>query len=135
MNTLMMKENNDRVLARVTRLGGEQNVERRCWFLKVENDDGSVFGGCSCGVPNTDGIPCHHMIAVVKSGRIDGLTPTNAMPFWWTTECCSNTLKMLRLHVTLTSPRSDVLQRTGHLDIAPRTVDQARQDALRMRSE
>jgi hypothetical protein len=81
------EENNDRVSARVTRLGGEQNVERRCWFLKVENDDGSVFGGCSCGVPNTDGIPCHHMIAVVKSGRIDGLTPTNAMPFWWTTEC------------------------------------------------
>ena len=27
------------------------------------------------------------MIAVVKSGRIKGLTPTNAMPFWWTTEC------------------------------------------------
>ena len=81
------EDNNDRVVARVTRLGGEQNVERKCWFLKEEDDDGSVFGGCSCGVPNTDGIPCHHMIAVVKSGRIEGLTPTNAMPFWWTTEC------------------------------------------------
>jgi hypothetical protein len=25
------------------------------------------------------------MIAVVKCGRIDGLTPDNAMPAWWTT--------------------------------------------------
>lgn len=80
-------ENSNRLVARVTRLGGEHHAERRCWFLKEEDDDGSVFGGCSCGVPNTDGIPCHHMIAVVKSGRIEGLTPTNAMPFWWTTEC------------------------------------------------
>ena len=80
-------ENSNRLVARVTRLGGEHHAERRCWFLKEEDNDGSVFGGCSCGVPNTDGIPCHHMIAVVKSGRIEGLTPTNAMPFWWTTEC------------------------------------------------
>ncbi len=28
---------------------------------------GSLFGGCSCGIPFTDGIPCHHMVAVVKS--------------------------------------------------------------------
>ena len=47
-------EENNSVVARVTQLGGEQNVERRCWFLKEEDDDGSVFGGCSCGVPNTD---------------------------------------------------------------------------------
>jgi len=27
------------------------------------------------------------MIAMVKSSRIEGLNPNNAMPFWWTTEC------------------------------------------------
>ena len=36
-----------------------------------------------------DGVPCHHMIAMVKSLRIEGLNPNNAMPFWWTTECWS----------------------------------------------
>ena len=48
---------------------------------------GSLFGGCSCGIPFTDGIPCHHMVAVVKSSQIEGLTPTKAMPYQWTTEC------------------------------------------------
>jgi hypothetical protein len=41
-----------------------------------------VFGGCSCGVPYTDGVPCHHMVAVVKSSRIEGLMASNAMPYW-----------------------------------------------------
>ncbi len=59
--------------------------ERRCWFFKDEVM-GSVFGGCTCGGPLTDGIPCHHMIAVVKSSRIKGLNENNAMPKWWTTE-------------------------------------------------
>jgi hypothetical protein len=27
------------------------------------------------------------MVAVVMSSQIEGLTPTNAMPYWWTTEC------------------------------------------------
>jgi hypothetical protein len=49
-----------------------------------------MFRGCSCGGPYTDGIPCHHMVAVVKSSRIDGLTATNSMPVWWTTECWRN---------------------------------------------
>ncbi len=71
---------------RVTRLGKAHNKERTCFFLK-EFEDGSAFGGCSCGVPNTDGAPCHHMVAVVKSSRIEGLTPTNAIPYWWSTEC------------------------------------------------
>jgi len=69
----------------VTRLG-KGHVERKAFFMK-EEIGGSVFGGCSCWVPFTDGLPCHHMIAVVKSSRIEGLNPNNAMPFWWTTEC------------------------------------------------
>ena len=42
------------------------------------------------GIPYTNGIPCHHMVAVVKSSRIEGLTVTNSMPIWWSTECWCN---------------------------------------------
>jgi hypothetical protein len=55
------------------------------WFLSSYDEDGSLFGGCSCGVPNTDGVPCHHICAVVKSYRIGGLNETNVMPSWWQT--------------------------------------------------
>ncbi len=62
------------------------NYTSTCWFpSSYDEDDGSLFGGCSCGVPNTNGIPCHHMCAVVKSYRIDGLNETNVMPIWWHT--------------------------------------------------
>ena len=70
---------------RVTR-NGQGNNERNCFLLKEPNG-GSRFGGCSCGGPYTDGIPCHHMVAVVKSSTIEGLTATNSMPVLWTTEC------------------------------------------------
>ena len=69
------------VNVRISRIG---NIERVCYFLK-EEIMGSVFGGCSCGAPSVKGIPCHHMIAATKCGRIEGLNPTNAMPLWWTT--------------------------------------------------
>jgi hypothetical protein len=68
---------------------GQGNNERDCLFLKEPNG-GSMFGGCSCGGPYTDGIPFHHMVAVVKSSVIEGLTATNSMPVWWTTECWPN---------------------------------------------
>jgi hypothetical protein len=48
-----------------------------------------TFGGCSGGGPYTDGIPCHHMVAVVKSSRIEGLTATNSILVWWTTQSIS----------------------------------------------
>ena len=47
--------------------------------------NGSFFGTCNCGVPRVDGLPCQHMIAVCKSGRIDGLDESNVMPYWWHT--------------------------------------------------
>ncbi len=55
------------------------------WFPRTYNDDNSLFGGCLCGVANTDGIPCNHMCVVVKSCRIEGLNETNIMPIWWHT--------------------------------------------------
>ncbi len=84
--SISIKSDDDRWRCRVTRLG-RGHIERRCWFMKEEGEDGSIFCGCSYGVPNMDGLPCHHMIAVVKCGWIEGLTPTNTMPNWWTTEC------------------------------------------------
>ncbi len=52
---------------------GQGNNKRNCFFLKEPNGV-STFGGCSCCGPYTDGIPCHHMVAVVKSSRNEGLT-------------------------------------------------------------
>jgi hypothetical protein len=73
---------------RVTR-NGKGNNKRNCFFLKEPNGR-SMFGGCSCGSPYTGGIPCRHMVAAVKSSIIEGLTATNSMPVWWTTECWCN---------------------------------------------
>ena len=50
----------------------------------------SVFGGCTCGILNTDGIPCHHKVAVVKSSQVEGLNATNSMLSWWCMECLTN---------------------------------------------
>jgi hypothetical protein len=59
--------------------------ERRCYFLKEPNL-GSLLGGCSCGAPYNNGIPCHYMDVVIKCERIDGLTQTKTMPNWWMKE-------------------------------------------------
>ena len=53
--------------------------------IPVNDTNGSFFGTCNCGVPRVDGLPCQHMIAVCKSGRIDGLNQSNVMPYWWHT--------------------------------------------------
>jgi hypothetical protein len=44
----------------------------------------SRFGTCSCGVPKKEGIPCDHMVAIVKSGAIPDLTRVQLMSFWYT---------------------------------------------------
>ena len=71
----------------MTRIG-KGHSERTCFFLKEFEQ--SAFGDCSCGLPCTSGVPCHHMVAVVKSSRIEGLMASNAMPYWWSTECWRN---------------------------------------------
>jgi len=83
-----IEEGEEKWICKVIRIG-MGNVERTCFFLKELEQD-SAFGGCSCGLPYTDGVPCHHMVAVVKSSRIEGLTASNAMPYWWSTECWRN---------------------------------------------
>jgi hypothetical protein len=66
----------------VSRLNSTNKYQ--CFFKAVE-EEGSVFGGFSCGYPKTQGIPCHHMVAVVKSCCIEGLNSVNSMPPWWMT--------------------------------------------------
>jgi hypothetical protein len=46
---------------------------------------GSRFGKCTCGFPKKEGIPCQHMVAVCKLGRIDDLSRSAIMPHWYTT--------------------------------------------------
>lgn len=41
---------------------------------------------CSCGTPEKDGVPCVHVMALVKSKVLPFLTPTNVMPYYWTTK-------------------------------------------------
>jgi hypothetical protein len=59
--------------------------QRKTYFVK-NPVMGSYFGRCSCGRTETEGAPCHHMMAVVGSGRIPVLTAEHVMPYWYTTE-------------------------------------------------
>jgi hypothetical protein len=38
-----------------------------------------------CGEPKKDGVPCRHMVVIAMSLKIEGLTRTHIMPYWWTT--------------------------------------------------
>lgn len=44
--------------------------------------NGSMFGKCTCGVPQTGTIPCQHMVALVQSGCIPALTQLTIMTVW-----------------------------------------------------
>ena len=65
----------------------EKDVEYICTVKDVqgrlaEGDTfGSRFGLCSCGVMQTDAVPCIHMAAVVKSSKVPGLNMGNIMPY------------------------------------------------------
>jgi hypothetical protein len=41
------------------------------------------FGSCSCRVTQVMGVPCQHMVAVLKSGVIEGFDKNNIMLVWW----------------------------------------------------
>lgn len=40
---------------------------------------------CTCGTVEKDGVPCVHVMALVKSKKLPYLSPTNVMPYYWTT--------------------------------------------------
>ncbi len=57
------------------------------WLLfDIPNEEdtiGSRFGVCSSGGLKVMGMPCEHMIAVLKSGKVVGLNENNFKPPWW----------------------------------------------------
>ena len=40
---------------------------------------------CNYGVTKVKGVPCHHVVAIAKSTKIEELNLVCVMPFWWTT--------------------------------------------------
>ena len=53
---------------------------------KIANH-GSFFGGCNCGVPKRDGVPCVHMAVLADAGDIpiQDFSRVSLMPFWLST--------------------------------------------------
>ena len=43
------------------------------------------YARCTCGAIQKDSVPCHHLVALVKSGKANGVTLLKAMPGWWKT--------------------------------------------------
>ena len=114
--------------------------KNQCWFPKSYDENGSLFGGCSCGYPFTSGLPCHHMIAVVQSNRIAGLNEMNVMPIWWHTSHWRKQLpraSAMRFNIDLTDLRTKCTQQTNYSlcppYTAPKTTGRPREEK-RMKS-
>jgi hypothetical protein len=45
----------------------------------------SRFRTCTCGKPAKDGISCKHMVIIVKSSMVEGLSRIQIMSYRWTT--------------------------------------------------
>ena len=96
---IKIEEATEKWICRVTRIGSKGHSERTCFFWKEFEQ--LAFGDCSCGLPCTSGVLCHHIVAVVvKSSRIEGLTASNAMPYWWSTECWTRNQYPVDINVT-----------------------------------
>ena len=78
---------------------------------KQPGKHGSRFGSCTCGFPKKEGLPCEHMVFIVKVGNIPGLSRLEIMPYWYTTlqwrlqfpndiVCKTITLKSIKSGVT-----------------------------------
>jgi hypothetical protein len=52
--------------------------------IPTKDTMGSRFGSCTCGKPTKDGVPCKHMVAIVKASKIKGLSRIQIMPYWLT---------------------------------------------------
>jgi hypothetical protein len=52
--------------------------------IPTKDTMGSRFGSCTCGKPTKDGVPCTHMVAIVKASKIEGLSQIQIMPYWLT---------------------------------------------------
>ena len=59
-------------------------------MIPREAVNGTRFGSCTCGVPQTKTVPCVHMVAIVQAKVITGLNEVDVMPAW----CASATWRM-----------------------------------------
>jgi hypothetical protein len=65
----------------------KNEVDSREYIVKLPKEPGvhgSRFGSCTCGFDRKEGIPCDHMVAIVKSGRMGRFSMVELMPFWYT---------------------------------------------------
>ncbi len=62
------------------------NREYMVTIPKDGGTHGSRFGTCTCGFPRKEGVPCDHMVAVLKVGAIPSLTRVAIMPYWFAKE-------------------------------------------------
>ena len=51
--------------------------------LPKEPVNGSHFGTCTCGAPQTDAVPCEHMSVTLSAVIRPQISPINIMPIWW----------------------------------------------------
>jgi hypothetical protein len=60
----------------------KKSASERGYTVIIPKTDtmGSRFGKCKCGFPKKEGIPCDHMVAVSKLGRINELSRIAVMP-------------------------------------------------------
>ena len=61
------------------------NSKNYTLIMPKEERLGSRFGSCTCGKPAKDGIPCQHMVILVKSYPGNELSRIGIMPYWLTT--------------------------------------------------
>ncbi len=57
-------------------LESKKSTSKREYTAIIPKTDimGSRFGTCKCGYPKKEGIPCNHVVAISKLGRINGLS-------------------------------------------------------------
>ena len=55
----------------------------RMTTFPIEEVNGSRFGSCTCCSPRMMGVPCMHMVVVLKSRNVEGLNKNNLLPTWW----------------------------------------------------
>jgi hypothetical protein len=63
--------------------------------LPMKDTMGSRFGSCTCRKQMKDGVPCKHMVAIVKASKIEGLNRIQIMPYWltsahWRAQCAAD---------------------------------------------
>jgi hypothetical protein len=79
---IAVTEKNDFYQCIVQRIG-RNNYDLQVFKAGMPGD--WCYAHCSCGTIQKDSVPCHHLMAVVKSGRAAGLTMQNVIPALWRT--------------------------------------------------